>query len=325
MNFTNEVTVSGATYEEALQAGLDQLGVEAALVDIEELTHAHEDLLPGAEPLEGVTLRLRLKTDEIVARARRHLEKVLQLIGIDAKVEVLRRPRGTILNILAGEDGSLIIGKGGQNIEALQYLVNRMATRGTRDVSPIMIDCECYKEKHIQRLEDIARKAAQRVLRTRREVALKPMPPADRRIIHLALKGVRGVHTISRGEDERRHVVVTTDRPMERGRLRWGRSPRRDDAGAQQQGAPPDEGQPTGDRPPQQRRPDQTYSGGPARSDREGGRGRRGGRQRRGRDRRPGGPPSDRQPPRPGIQPGDIHPPAPPADEDPDDNIGNRW
>jgi spoIIIJ-associated protein len=331
MNFTNEITVSGATYDEALQAGLDQLGVEAALVDIEELTHAHEDLLPGAAPLEGVTLRLRLKTEEIVARARRHLEKVLALIGLDAKVEVLHRPRGTILNIHAGEDGSLVIGKGGQNIEALQYLINRMATRGTRDVSPIMIDCEGYKEKHLQRLEDIARKAAQRVLRTRREVALKPMPPADRRIIHLALKGVRGVHTISRGEEGRRHVVVTTDRPMERTRLQWGRSrPHRDDADAQTgvspgERPPHQERQPYGDQP-QQHRPDRPQQGAPARGGRDGGRGRRGGRNRRGRDNRPSGAPRDPQRHQPDhdSQSGNVRPPVPPQ-EDPDDNIGNRW
>ncbi|MCX7019316.1 MAG: R3H domain-containing nucleic acid-binding protein [bacterium] len=207
-----EITVSGNTFEEALTGGLKQLGVDQDLVDIEELSHAHEDVLPGAEPLPGVTLRLTVKTSLITSRAKDHLKHVLKLMGINAQIETLTRPHGTILNILAGDDGALIIGRNGQNLEALHHLIIRMTVGGcSRDTVLLHIDSECYREKQISRLEQMARHAADRVRRTKRECALKPMPPADRRLIHMLLKNVSGVHTISRGEESQRYVVVTPE------------------------------------------------------------------------------------------------------------------
>lgn len=214
------VTVSGNTREEALAEGLEQLGVPQELVDVEILTDAHEDTLPGAEPLPGVTLRLTVKSSVVVNSAREHLRRVLELIGVNARIEVLTRPHGTVLNILGGNDGALIIGKNGQNLDALQYLIVRMALKSNRDLLPIHVDSEGYKEKRLSNLEQMARRAADRARRTKREVALRPMPPADRRIIHMVLKNYRGVHTLSRGEEGRRHVVVTP----EMGELGDGRS-----------------------------------------------------------------------------------------------------
>ena len=203
-----EITVSGNTKEEALEQGLLQLGVELDLVEVEELSSTHDDTLPGAEPLPGVTLRLRVKTDNLARKAREHLDKILKLIGIDAHIELLNRKRGPTLNILAGEDGALIIGKSGQTLEALQVLINRMVVRSGRDIAPIIVDSENYREKRISRLEDIAHRTADRVLRQRKEVALEPMSAGERKIVHMTLKDMRGIHTISRGEDMLRHVVV---------------------------------------------------------------------------------------------------------------------
>lgn len=208
-----EIHVSGATYDEALAEGLKQLGVEKEMVEVEELASAHDDILPGAEPLEGITLRLRVKVDAIAARAKGHLIRILELIGIDARVETLHRRGGITLNIVAGPDGSLIIGRNGQNLEALQILINRMVVHGGRELVPIIVDSEGYRERRLARLEQMAQRAARQALREGREVALEPMSPADRKVVHTALKEVRGVHTISRGEGPARHVVVTPGSP----------------------------------------------------------------------------------------------------------------
>ena len=213
----SEVTVSGLTYEEALDNGLQILGVGKDMVDIEVIDHNDDDLLPNAKPLEGVTLKLRPRIKDIIANAREHLAAVLELMGIDAKIETLESSHGPVLNILGKEDGALIIGKQGQNLEALQYMINRMATRGGMrggDTQPITVDSEGYYEKHYQRLEDLANRAARRVLRDERvmEVAFPPMPASDRRLIHMILREVHGIHTISRGEGLARHIVVTGDR-----------------------------------------------------------------------------------------------------------------
>lgn len=204
-----EITISGNTYEEAHSIGMEQLGVPADAVEVVELSHAMDDLLPGAEPLPGVTLRFRVREDVLLAKAKAHLVRLLELIGIDARVETTTGRRGLVLNIIAGEEGSLIIGKNGQNLDAFQYLINRMTTRSTRELTPIIVDSESYREKRLQKLEDLARRTARRVVRTGREVALEPMPASERKAIHMIVKELRGVHSISRGENEERHIVIT--------------------------------------------------------------------------------------------------------------------
>lgn len=204
-----EITISGNTYEEAYKEGMEQLGLREDLVEVVELSHALDDLLPGAEPLPGVTLRFRVQEEALLAQAKAHLVRILELMGLDARVESLHRKRGLTLNILAGEDGSLIIGKNGQNLDAFQYLINRMTTRSTRELAPILVDSEDYREKRLAKLEELARNTARRVIRTGREAALEPMSAGERKAIHMIVKELRGVHSISRGENEVRHIVIT--------------------------------------------------------------------------------------------------------------------
>lgn len=205
----SEITVSGHTYDEALAEGLSQLGVPRDLVDVEELTTSHDDTLPGAEPLPGTSLRLRLKTDAIITLAKNHLKRMIEIMGISAHIEVLNRKRGTVLNIMAGDDGALIIGRSGQTLDAIQYVLHRMISRSGRELIPLYVDSEGYREKRMARLEDVAHRAATRVLRTQREIALDPMGAQDRKVIHFAVKEMRGVHSLSRGEGEDRHVVIS--------------------------------------------------------------------------------------------------------------------
>lgn len=219
-----EIHVSGTTYDEALASGLEQLGLAREFLEIAELADAHDDILPGAEPLEGVTLRLRVRTDAIAAKAKSHLLRMLELMGVDCQVEMLQRRGGITLNIIAGGDGSLIIGRNGQNLEALQVLVSRMVIHGGRELIPISVDMEGYRERQLGRLEQTAQRVANQALREGREVALEPMSASDRKVIHNALKEVRGVHTISRGEGPGRHIVITPGSPdLSTGLLRPGR------------------------------------------------------------------------------------------------------
>lgn len=205
------IDISADTTEEALAEGLRQLGIPREAVEMEVLASAHEDTLPGAEPLPGVTVRLNIKEDVLVANAKAHLKRILELIGIDGQIEVLRRRGGVVLNIHAGADDSLIIGKNGQNLEALQIAVNRMVVHGGRDLVPIFVDCENYMEKRLSRLESLAKRSVKRALREGIEVPLEPMSPFERKIIHNAVKESRGIHTLSRGEGLDRHIVIIPD------------------------------------------------------------------------------------------------------------------
>lgn len=259
-----DVTISADTYEEAVAEGMKQLGVSQDAVEIEKLEDAHEDTLPGAEPLPGVTVRFRLKPEVLLEHARRHVERIMELLGVDAKVEASITRRGIVVNVTSPSDGALIIGKGGQNLDALQFLVNRMVLKSGRELVPILVDSEGYRERHYSQLEQLARRTAHKVVRFKREIALKPMPPADRKVIHLTLRDFRGVHTISRGEEGNRRVVIT---PAEgtappKGVIRGRRPMRRDgqrgplrgggfrDAQSGGQTAPSGGGGPTGQNDP---------------------------------------------------------------------------
>ncbi len=202
------IDISADTPEEALEDGLRQLGIAREDVDMQVLSSAHDDTLPGAEPLPGVTVRLTVKEDVLVGKARQHLLKILEIMGINAQLEVLRRRGGYVLNIHAGEDDSLIIGKNGQNLEALQVCVNRMVVHGGRDLFPIFVDCENYMDKRLERLERLAQRCARQAERQGVEVPLEPMTPFERKIVHNAIKDFRKVHTVSRGEGRDRHIVV---------------------------------------------------------------------------------------------------------------------
>lgn len=200
---STEIRVSGDTYEAALEEGLQQLGIPAEAVEISRLEDEHEDTLPGAAPLAGTTLRLRVKDDVLLSKAREHLKRILQLIGVEnPQIEVRNRRGGVTLNIVAAQDGPLIIGRNGQNLEALQVLINRMVVHGGRDlVMPFAVDSEGYRERRLTRLEQTAERAARQALRENREVELEPMSASERRIVHTHVKTIRGVHTISRGRD----------------------------------------------------------------------------------------------------------------------------
>jgi spoIIIJ-associated protein len=205
------IDISADTPEEALAEGLRQLGVTRDAVETQVLSSAHDDTLPGAEPLPGVTLRLTVNDTFLVDAAREHLLRILEIIGVDARLETLHRRGGYVLNIHAGADDSLVIGKNGQNLEALQICVNRMVVHGGRDLLPIYVDCESYMEKRLSRLEQTAERSARRAQRDGVEVALEPMTPFERKIVHNVLKEMRGIHTLSRGEGQERHIVIIPD------------------------------------------------------------------------------------------------------------------
>lgn len=206
-----EIDISADSEEEAIAEVMHQLGVNRDALEITVMSSSHDDILPGAEPLPGVTVRIRIKEDLLINEAKSHLVKILELLGVPGPIEVFKRRGGTVLNICAGDAGSLVIGRNGQNLESLQILINRMVVHGARELMPIYVDCEGYFEKRLSRLEMQASKAAKRAIRQGVEVPLSPMTPFERKMIHNALKEVRGIHTLSRGEGLERHIVIVPD------------------------------------------------------------------------------------------------------------------
>lgn len=138
------------------------------------------------------------------------LERILELMGEQAKIEVVndRRAENLELNI-KGDGSGLLIGRHGQTLDALEYVVNRILARKLKDAAaPVSIDTESYRARRRRQLHRMALAKGEQAKREHTAVALDPMPPRDRRIIHLALKDDPLVTTRSSGEGFLRSVEI---------------------------------------------------------------------------------------------------------------------
>ena len=148
-----------------------------------------------------------------VARARTFLAGVLERMEVDAALESRIDEEGTVhINIVGGDLG-LIIGRRGQTLDALQFLVNQVANRGEGRRVRIVLDAEGYRARRAEALAALARRMAARARRQGRKVALEPMNALERRIVHLALAGEAGVETYSEGEEPHRRVIIVPRQP----------------------------------------------------------------------------------------------------------------
>ena len=146
---------------------------------------------------------------ELIKRAEEFLKDVFASMKIEAAV-TLNFSEDNTLNIdLAGEDMGILIGKRGQTLDSLQYLTSLVVNKGTEEYVRVKVDTENYRSRRRDTLEKLARNIAFKVKRSRRPVALEPMNPYERRIIHSALQNDRYVTTHSEGEEPYRKVVVT--------------------------------------------------------------------------------------------------------------------
>ena len=110
---------------------------------------------------------------------------------------------------LSGDEMGVLIGKRGQTLDSLQYLVSLVVNKESEDYIKVKVDTENYRERRKETLENLAKNISHKVKRTKRPVLLEPMNPYERRIIHSALQNDRYVTTHSEGEEPFRRVVVT--------------------------------------------------------------------------------------------------------------------
>lgn len=193
----------GKNVEEAVQKGLEELGLKREDVEIEVLDKGREGLFGLGS--RQAKVKIVPKEDHFLYKAKEIVEGVLRLMGLNAKVEVEHRGR-PYLNII-GEDTSLLIGKRGRTLDALQFIINLiLARKGER--RKVLLDSKGYRGQRKETLERLALKAAEEVRSKRRKVTLEPMNSWERRIIHTILQNYEDVMTQSTGESGKRRVVV---------------------------------------------------------------------------------------------------------------------
>jgi spoIIIJ-associated protein len=198
---------------ERLAPGLDRTSVRFQVVTEGErgllgVGYTPARVIATASPVLGAAPAQHGPRDdesEVEAHVRELVEHVVAAIGIGTRVEVAEEEDDVLVTCVGGDLG-LLIGKHGQTIDALQYVVSAaLARAGTR--KSVTVDAAGYRERRRATLETLAVRAAERAVRGER-VSLDPMTAVERKVVHERLKDVTGVHTASEGTEPNRHVVV---------------------------------------------------------------------------------------------------------------------
>ncbi len=226
------IEISARTVAEATRLALEQMGVEEDEVLIEVLQHADDenealvrvstsDTDTGADELAAPVKRSRAPSDPELAGAegRRILENILQKMGVHGYVNVqhtvVKGPQDEQQhNIMLYAEGldeetvGLIIGRRGETLRSLQFLLNTLVQRRIGHWPQLVIDIGNYRQRRQESLEGLARRVAEQVRATGKPQTLEAMQAYDRRIIHMALRDNPHVYTESSGEGEARRITV---------------------------------------------------------------------------------------------------------------------
>ena len=140
------------------------------------------------------------------------LKNTMKAMDMEVELKTEIDQDGALCVDMSGEHMGILIGKRGQTLDSLQYLANRVANKHQEGYVRVKLDTENYRARREETLRHLAKNIAHKVKRNRRPVALEPMNPYERRIIHSALQGNKFVETVSEGEEPYRHVVVKLKR-----------------------------------------------------------------------------------------------------------------
>jgi spoIIIJ-associated protein len=144
---------------------------------------------------------------QLAPKAKTLLEGILQRMSFECQITIQETPEKLILNI-EGDGSGLLIGKRGQNLDAIQYILNKAINRSDTERKMIMVDSEAYRKRREESLLVLAERIREKIKKTKKPVSLSNMNAHDRRIIHLALQEDEALITKSRGEGEYRKIVI---------------------------------------------------------------------------------------------------------------------
>lgn len=235
------VTKEGPTVAEALDAALEEMGVQQDAVEYEVLSEPSKGIFGGAgkpavirawlkaghevyadddeidedleeapapAPSDEATDLTDDELDAIADAGAASIQEITRRLGIEATVEEYEGDEGEIILDIVGDDLGILIGRHGRTLDALQVLVSAITNRRLDIRYPLVVDVSGYRHRRRLKLEEIARRTADRAARQHRPIALRPMTSFERRVIHMVLRDDRRVTTESEGEDPRRMVVV---------------------------------------------------------------------------------------------------------------------
>ncbi|KKM11570.1 DNA-binding protein [Clostridiales bacterium PH28_bin88] len=195
----------GRTVEEAIQQALKELKANREEIKWEVLEEPSKGLFGLRSRMAKVKVTLE---EDPVKLAKSFMNEVFNAMGVSAKTEVHRTDEYIQLSF-HGQDLGILIGRRGETLDALQYLVNLSVNKKTQQRVKFILDVEDYRRRREQTLVKLAQRLSEKVKRGGHNVVLEPMNPHERRVIHTALQNDKQVYTYSEGTEPFRKVVIS--------------------------------------------------------------------------------------------------------------------
>ena len=209
----SELEFTGKSVEEAKQIALQELGVTEDRVEFTIVKKARSGILgmgAGEAKVRAKIIDNSAGSQQYTDDAKDVLETLVEYLGLEATVKIIGSTDGispAVLN-LEGEDLGVLIGRRGQTLASLQYIVRLIVSEKAKSWISLNIDVAGYKKRRYESLQKLALRLGEQVKTTKRSISLEPMPPDERRMIHIALADSPDVSTHSIDEGDRRKVVI---------------------------------------------------------------------------------------------------------------------
>ena len=201
------IEVSAKTVDDAITEACEKLSVTSDKLEYEVVSEGSTGFL-GINSKPAV-IKARVKKN-MIDQAKVFLNDVFAAMNMVVTIETKYDEEESVLEVnLTGDDMGVLIGKRGQTLDSLQYLISLVVNRDAEKYIHVKVDTENYRERRKATLENLAKNISYKVRKNRQPVALEPMNPYERRIIHSALQSDKYVTTHSEGEEPYRRVVVT--------------------------------------------------------------------------------------------------------------------
>ena len=199
------------TVDEAITAATLELGISSDQLEYKVIDEGSKGFL-GIFNTKPAVISVTVKKS-LLERTQAFCEELFDAMKVETTVNIDFKEEDNVMNIdLSGSDMGILIGKRGQTLDALQYLISLYVNRESDAYIRVKLDTENYRERRKVTLEKLAKKIAYTVKRTKKPVALESMNPYERRVIHSALQNDRYVCTKSEGEEPYRKVVIMLKR-----------------------------------------------------------------------------------------------------------------
>ena len=202
------IEITGKTVEDAITNALIKLETTSDRIEYEVIEKGSTGFL-GFIGKQDAVIKVR-KKNSLLDDTYEFLNKLFNAMNLEVTSTIDYDEDSRVMNIdFSGDEMGILIGKRGQTLDSLQYLISLVVNKESDSYIKVKVDTEDYRERRKQTLENLAKNLSYKVKRTRRPVTLEPMNPYERRIIHSALQNDRYVETHSEGDEPYRKVVIT--------------------------------------------------------------------------------------------------------------------